>query len=58
MFKAIISVAMDDELIFRSPCRRIELRAATKAEIHPLTPIRNDMGASLANAEAARRIEP
>jgi integrase len=38
VFKAIISVALDDELIFRTPCRRIELRAATKSELRPLTP--------------------
>lgn len=38
VFKAIISVAIDDELIFRAPCRRIELHAATKSELHPLTP--------------------
>ncbi len=37
VFKAIIALALDDELIFRTPCRRIELRAATKAELHPLT---------------------
>lgn len=35
---AIIALALDDELIFRTPCRRIELRAATKSELHPLTP--------------------
>jgi integrase len=38
VFKAIIALALDDELIFRTPCRRIELRAAAKAELHPLTP--------------------
>jgi len=38
VFKAIISLALDDELIFRTPCRRIELRTAAKAELHPLTP--------------------
>ncbi len=38
VFKAIISVALDDELITRTPCRRIELRAATKSELRPLTP--------------------
>lgn len=37
MFKAIIALALDDELIFRTPCRRIELRTATKAELRPLT---------------------
>jgi len=38
VFKAIIAIALDDELILRTPCRRIEPRAATKAELHPLTP--------------------
>jgi integrase len=38
VFKAIIALALDDELIARTPCRRIELRTATKAELHPLTP--------------------
>lgn len=37
MFKAIIALALDDELIARTPCRRIELRATTKAEPQPLT---------------------
>jgi integrase len=38
VFKAIISLALDDELIFRTPCRRIELRAAAKAELQLLAP--------------------
>ena len=38
VFKAIIALALDDKLIFRTPCRHNELRAAAKAELQPLTP--------------------
>jgi integrase len=38
VFKATIALALDDELIARTPCQRIELRAATKSELRPLTP--------------------
>lgn len=31
VFKAIIALALDDELMARTPCRQIEPRAATKA---------------------------
>ncbi|HEY3870583.1 MAG TPA: site-specific integrase [Actinocrinis sp.] len=37
VFKAVIALALDDDLIFRTPCRRIEQRAITRKRLEPLT---------------------